>query len=378
VTIREPGRKDLVFSYWDLWMALAAEKECGGDLDRLAERMRAERDKLGYGGIHREEWKARLSHLRDLQKRLRDRGLDAMGLVRFSDELAIQERRRAWRVVMEKPARDSEWSAAMRCTPEDRGMTFALRGHWDRFPESPAPFAEEIVRGFKSGFYTESQSFKVAERLDRFIDRGRKFLSQERHADALAVLRAVLTETIEVMRHADDSYGCIGDAFGEALKEYMVLPFAASGIDEVVFFHDLLTLLIWENYGMSCRRTDGYFRRLSREQGDLCLAFLRGQIPALKADDLDYRAEDALTLFGQVAWEQCRIELLEGLAREMGSRHWERILRLVDAAMKKRKRDLALRVFEAALQTGPHLKWLQEHYESLKAGHWPPAALKHR
>ena len=75
---------------------------------------------------------------------------------------------------------------------------------------------------------------------------------------------------------------------------------------------------------------------------------------------------------GQVVAEQERFDEFEDLARQMGSREWQRIIRLVDRAMKKRKKPLAIKVFEAAMTKGNHLDFLTEKYEKLKRGHWSP------
>jgi hypothetical protein len=107
-------------------------------------------------------------------------------------------------------------------------------------------------------------------------------------------------------------------------------------------------------------------------QGDWCIAYLRQQIGELRADDLTYQSEGALTLLGQVIAEQERFGQFEGLAREMGSRAWERIVRLADRAVKKRKRTLACQVFEAALTSGPHLDFLRKKSEQLQHGKWNP------
>jgi hypothetical protein len=74
--------------------------------------------------------------------------------------------------------------------------------------------------------------------------------------------------------------------------------------------------------------------------------------------------------------EQDRYDQFVGLAREMGSRRWERIIKLFDGAMKKRKRELACLVFEAALTPGPQLKFLQKKYDQLKAGKWDPDPMR--
>jgi hypothetical protein len=139
-----------------------------------------------------------------------------------------------------------------------------------------------------------------------------------------------------------------------------------------VFFADLLTLLIWEDYGLTWRQTEGYFRNLSRSQGDECMVYLRQQIEELRGEDLTYQSERALTLLGQVVAEQERLDQFEVLARAMGAREWERIIRLADRAVKKRQRQLARQVFEAALTSGPHLDLLRKKYEQLQRGKWNP------
>jgi len=92
----------------------------------------------------------------------------------------------------------------------------------------------------------------------------------------------------------------------------------------------------------------------------------------LQADDLDYRGEEALTLLGQVVAEQGRYEYFSDLASEMGTRGWRRIIRLADRAMKRRKRNLAMEVFEVALTPGRHLDFVTKEYEQLKRGKWNP------
>ena len=115
-----------------------------------------------------------------------------------------------------------------------------------------------------------------------------------------------------------------------------------------------------------------YFKGLTPDQGDLCIEHLRRRIDELRAEDLEYQAEEALTILSQVVAEQERFDLFEDLAREMGSREWQRIIRLADRAVKKRKRPLASRVFEAALTEGSHLDFLGKKYEQLKSGKWSP------
>ena len=41
-------------------------------------------------------------------------------------------------------------------------------------------------------------------------------------------------------------------------------------------------------------------------------------------------------------------------------------------AMKRRKKPVAIKVFEAAMTKGDHLNFLKERYEKLKRGQWSP------
>jgi hypothetical protein len=375
LALRTASGGDLALCHWDLWMCLLAQRDFGEDLERLASEMRARRDgAAGSPGVYREDWKARLSHLRDLQRRLREAGADVAAVIAAAGKRPAGDMRRAANKVLGKSALSSEWSEAMRWTPDRRGLAHALRGYWPRFPVSPESSAAEIAAGFKTrGYYTERESFSISHRLDRYAAQAAKLAAEGRFPEALALFRAVLTAAIEVLGKADDSCGAIGQSFQEAFKHYLALPLARTGIEERIFFQDLLTLLVWEDYGLTFDQTDGYFGKLSPAQGDLCAAFLRAQIEQLRGDDLEYQSDQALTLLGQVAAEQRRFETFEALAREMGSESSHRILRLADAAVKARKRGLAERVFEAAnSDPGPHRETLRKHCEQLKRGAWDP------
>ena len=261
----------------------------------------------------------------------------------------------------------------MRHTPRQRHYAYALRGFWPCFPVSPTSYAERLASQFHTRrWFSENQSFGLARKLDAFLDDVASLIQQAQYAQAHAMLRAFLTVVIELMEVADDSFGCLGDSFRDGFAKYLALPRDETGIDATVFFHDLLTLLIWEDYGLTYEQTDGYFAGLTPQEGDLCIDYVQQQIQELQADDLDYQAEEALTLLGQIVAEQHRFDQFEELARHMGTRHWKRIVVLADRAVKQRKRPLAVAVFEAALSPGAHEGFLRKKYEQLKKGKWSP------
>jgi hypothetical protein len=215
-------------------------------------------------------------------------------------------------------------------------------------------------------------SFGIARTLDRYAEKAAKLLEAGKAAQAQALLRGWMTVVIELMEKADDSCGSIGMSFGDGFAAYLKIPLDKAGIAEDVFFPDLLDFLVWEDYGLTDDRIEGYFKGLNERQADLCVTHLRHEVAALLEDDLEYQSEEALTLLGQVIAEKDRFDEFEDVARQMGSRAWRRIVRLVDRAMKRRKKPVAIKVFEAAMTKGDHLDFLKEKYEKLKRGHWSP------
>jgi hypothetical protein len=356
----------MALSYWDLWFVLVANANFGSSWDRFVEHLRSQR------GPSSRFAERKLSHIRDLQRRLQQADVTIDDIVAQADP-SPAELRRARNQVLKREPREHEWSEAMRNTPRQRRYAHAMRGFWLSFPVSPASYAVQLASRFQTRrWFSASQSSRIADQLDAFVE----VAVGERHdgqpAQAQAMLRAFLTVVIELMEVADDSYGSLGDSFHGGFAHYLAIPLEETGIEETVFFHDLLTLLIWEDYGLTSDQMDGSFERLTSEAGDLCMEYLRRQIEELKDDDLDYQAEKALTWLGHIAAEQNRFERFEELAQEMGTRAWQRIIVLADRAVKKRKRKLAAAVFEAALGPGMHERFLREKYEQLKNGTWNP------
>jgi hypothetical protein len=358
----------LELSYWDLWFALVADTDFEGSWERFVEYLRMQKNQGGSNRLA----ERKLSHLRELERRLRHADVAISAIVAQVDPLPV-ELRRARNQVLTRAPREDEGSDAMRHTPRQRQYAYALRGFWPCFPVSPASYAERLASQFHTRrWFSENQSFGLARKLDAFLDDVASVIPHAQYAQAHAMLRAFLTVVIELMEVADDSFGCLGDSFRDGFAKYLALPRDETGMDTTVFFHDLLTLLIWEDYGLTSEQTDGYFAGLTPEEGDLCMDYVQQQIQELQADDLDYQYEEALTLLGQVVAEQHRFDRFEELARQMGTRHWKRIVVLADRAVKQRKRKLAIAVFEAALSPGMHEGFLRKKYEQLKKGKWSP------
>jgi hypothetical protein len=362
------SRLPLALSYWDLWFALVADADFAGSWERFVEHLRGQKAK----GVGCDLAERKLSHLRDLQQRLQQAGVELGAILAQADHSPVALRR-ARQQVLERTPRESEWSDAMRFTPKQRRYAHALRGFWPFFPMAPHTYAERLAAQFHTrSWFSKHQSFGIARKLDTFVDGAARMITHGQYAPAQAMLRAFLTVVIELMEVADDSFGCLGDSFRDGFAKYLAMPRDATGIDVTVFFHDLLTLLIWEDYGLTYDQTEGYFAGLAPDEGDLCITYVQQQMQELRDDDLDYQYEEALTLLGQVVAEQDRFERFEALAKDMGTRQWKRIIVLADRAVKQRKRPLAVAVFEAALSPGTHEGFLRQKYEQLKKGKWSP------
>ena len=349
VTLPTAQGTSLQLSYWDLWFLLVAVQMHGGDLDRLASWIKEDR---GFYYDRRSVERKRC-HIRDLKRRLEEASVTPTDLVRAAGDLAKTEKKRAIKKVSESIHREREFSEPMKNTPRERGLAHALRGYWDKFPVSPKSYARNISAHFRSKtFYTKNATFGIARTLDESVEEAKKLLEAGKAAQAQALLRGLMTVIVELMAKADDSFGSIGMSFKEGFAVYLKIRPDQTGIDEPVFFNDLLNFLIWEDYGLTDKGIEGYFRGLNEPQADLCVEHLRHEIASLREDDLDYQSEEALTFLGQVVAEQERFDEFEDLAKQMGSRAWRRIIRLADIAMKRQKKPLAIKVFEAALKQG--------------------------
>ena len=369
------GAKDgseVPLTYWDVWYALLAKNQFDGDLDRLAGELR----RMLKGYSYSDDARRKLSHLRDLQQRLKQAGLGLADVVAaIPPELAKAEQRRAHGRIIKHNQRSYELSEPMRVLPKDRLYEAALSGMWGAFPVSPEPHYTRLRASFNwRRYYEEDDSWSLAKTLDLETASAKKLANAGKFADALAVLRGMMTVTLELAQIADDSYGCIGLSFEFAFKDYLEFPRDETGIAPETFLADLLELLVFEDFGFTYDHTEGYFAGLPTNEAEFCLDYLRGRISALMALDLDYQAEKVLTLIGQVAAEQKRFEMFEALAKEMGAREWKRIIRLADAAVRARKRDLADRVFQVALtgEDGGHHDFLSKKHAQLLQGNWNP------
>lgn len=357
-----PGSgQPFAITYWDMWFGVVLLTEFGSDWEALIQHFR----RKVRGGLDRYGAEPLLSHLLHLHRRLDEAHLPAEALLgQTGPELLRREKRRAKKNILERSPDRREMSARMIHTPRAEREARALRGYWDRFVVSPETYADTLAGLFKtSGYYSENQSFALERKLSSFIDKRLKRATLEQE---LALDRAFLTVMLEKVELVDDSYGVIGQLYGQMFEGYIALPRQELSMSLADFFQDLLELLIWEDYGFTYQEQLAFFASLTPTEAALCEPILRAQWQELEELDLLHESEDALTMLGLLCTQQGQFEQFVELAKSMGTRHWQRITRMVERAEQAGHFDLALAVYEAALGPGMHERYLREKYEALK------------
>jgi len=318
-------------------------------------------------GFAQSDAEAKLSHLDDLERRWESLGESSREVLR-GECLGQQLARQARAQILEQYVDDRDKTAPMRETPRVRLRERALRGYWSRFPVSPAS-SEQALRAELEArdFYGERATFGLARRLDAAF--GRQLRRAAGAAEQVAVIRAFLTSLLLAMERADDSCGILGDLARDHFPKYFTASWRETGLSADVYYRDLIEYAVWEDYGLlGPREMAPFFKRLPKAD----VVFVDGLLKELRAElhaaELEYQAEDALTFLGALHVSKKSFDVFEELAREMGSRHWERITTMAESALDVGHRDLAMSVFAAADQPGFHRDYLRQQSHRLLGG----------
>ncbi len=373
VSVCSPDGTLVSLSFWDVWMSLVAADEFDGDLEALVGHFQPLVSTGSFAGLDAER---KLAHVRDLQQRLAGAELGVGDVLLAIDEKLTkrQARERARKKVLCQGDLWHERSAPMQRPPSVVYRRHAMRGYWDRFPESPAEHAvqlEQLYQGRKKGKSRKSLNIL---KLDSFSEESQAHVESGRFCTGQARLRAFLSVVLE--QAANDSCGSIGQAYERAIQLYLAIPLEKTGIDNAVFFEDLCELLVWEDLAYTHDQLNNYFSTISEAQAAICIDHLRKQQRALQSDHLKYQSERALTWLGKLCGQRERFEDFVPLAEEMGTREWERITDLAACAVRAGYIPLAASVFEAALTPGYHHEYLRGKYEQLIAEHGSATRLR--
>jgi hypothetical protein len=151
----------------------------------------------------------------------------------------------------------------------------------------------------------------------------------------LALYRAFLTVVLENMNGVDDSFGVIGDLYESVFETYFHLDRTLIDLPLEIYFQDLLELLTWEDYAFTYRNQPDFFASLSRQEIPIVETILKQQWQELEALELVYQSEKALTMLGLLYAQQEMFEQFVPIAEAMGTRQWQRITILAEAAEKR-------------------------------------------
>jgi hypothetical protein len=361
--VRSPGgHQPLEVSYWDLWIVLVLSGQFGGNWDEMIDHFCTKN-----GGLsRRDETEGLLNHIRLLRQALAQEGLTAEDVLSGANPAFLKtQARKARHKILEMEFQRRERSTWMVHTPRKQREERAMRGYWDRFPVSPDEYAGALERQYKtSGWYSEDQSFGLSHKLSAFV---RKHEVGASLPQLFALYRAFLTVVIEKMGYVDDSYGVIGETYGEVFEKYVRLDWRELDMPPSVFFQDLIELITWEDYAFTWKRERPFFASIPPTQVPLVECILQEQWEELGALELEYKSEKALTLLGMLYTEQRMFDRFVPIATEMGTRAWERITTMSEMAEAHGQYDLALAVYEACLGPGMHERFLRNKYEALKS-----------
>jgi hypothetical protein len=356
------ANKPFQVTYWDLWVAVLLVREFDGDWDSMYDHFRAEKAGYSYRRYKAEEL---LNHLYLLRQALDRAELAVEGILAEADpDFLKKQHRKAKRKVLELGYQDRERSPWMVHTPRREREARAMRGYWGHFPVSPKTYADALESRYKtSGWYSENQSFALERKLSSFLEKREARASL---AELFALYRAFLTVVVEKMGMVDDSCGVIGTLYQEVFEEYLQLDRTALDMPLEILLQDLIELMIWEDYAGTDTGKPLFLAGLAPHKVPLVESILQEQWDELRELELDYQAEEALTMLGMLYQHQQMFDKFVPMAKAMGTRAWRRITTMSEMAEKHGRHDLALAVYEACLGPGSQEKFLREKYQELK------------
>ncbi len=337
-------RSGVTWSHWDLWLCIVCLLDAGGDWDALENEI-VTRARSGHVGSR--TWERKRSHLLDLQTRADAAGLTAADLTTES----LQDRQlvgKARRKVLEQDLAGRDLTPPMENTPRRRLRDRAYRGHWVRFPISPAETEDLFVGVVESG----RGSFGIAMDLERVAKEEDELVRGE-PALQLALWRGLLTAGLDAFRHGlRDSDGAVATYLGEALAVYTQLPWRDTGIDPGVYWADLCEWCIWEDWGIRHQRETAAFLGARKDDVDLVDALLQELEAEHRSHRLDYEADEATELMAWLAVATRSFDRFVPAAELLGADHWIPVDAMGHAAAKAGRRELAVDVYAAAVASG--------------------------
>jgi len=349
------------WSHWDLWFCAVAVANHRADLDQLEERLVGElQDRTGGS----EGPESMLSHLDDLRVRLDDAGLVPGDLatpeVLADRGLLTKARKKLAERYLEGRAK----TPAMIETPRVRLERRSRIGHWDAFPVNPERYYRSFRRNVEvKDYISERRSFSAVRRIEDRLDSLDKADLVDR--ERLALYRAFHTAGLELADRADDSFGNVGEMRREAWHTYLGIDWQAAGMAPEAYWADLSDLVVFEDYALEFKEETLPWSHVPAGQAELVEGVLLALEAECRAFHLDYPADQALEQLAWLAVAGRRFTRYVEVASRLGTDHWREVDALATSALRSKRRDLAVRVFQAADRPGRHQKLLWERCASL-------------
>ena len=241
-----------------------------------------------------------------------------------------------------QPREHTDW---MRDNPRSLRYRNAMHGNWGSFPVSPEKYIESFQSKFKkkSG-YDYDQSFALAERLTKFLEKNKP----KNNVDLLAYYRAFLTAIVDNFCAINDSHGQIGILINDYAEKYIAIDWRKIFIDPVNYFKDLIRFIIWEYHGITKQLQSVLFQNFTKNEIEKVALFLEQEYQYLRFDNLTNEASQCLTLLAELYAQNLIFDKFLPLAKRMGSKSAQRILTLSSTAEEHGKHHLALDILEVA------------------------------
>jgi hypothetical protein len=221
-------------------------------------------------------------------------------------------------------------------------MQRALRGYWDRFPVSPAPYESSIASELGGVFYDGYSSLVLSNAVHDTVDDtvAAALRGNSSAATKLAVYRSALTAMHGALEWVDDSSGCLGGAAQQVVESYRRTDWRASGIAANTYLRDIIEFAVWEDYGI-IDELEGFFVDLSTTEREVALDAIRQLGEELSAARMEYPLDKLRDIHVTLLIEQRMWSEMEALAVEIRERRWHPIARMALAAERRRRKPLA-------------------------------------
>ncbi|MCP4538194.1 MAG: hypothetical protein GY832_13725 [Chloroflexi bacterium] len=182
-----------------------------------------------------------------------------------------------------------------------------------------------------------------------------------------SLYRAFVTVVVAKMDMVDDSSGVIGGLCQQVFEGYVKMDRTALDMPLEILLQDFVELMVWEDYALTDTGKPIFFAELATHEGPLVESILREQWDELRDLELDYQAEEALTMLGVLYQGQLMFDQFVPMAKVMGTRAWQRITTMSETAEEHGHYDLAVAIYRACLGPGSHEKLLRKKYQELES-----------